>query len=64
MRRGVPKKFESLPDAVKRLESEGFTRKRAQRNICDMLNDRRFLNGCLNARRRAELSSVPNMFVV
>ena len=47
MRRGIPKKFESLSDAVKQLESEGITRKRAQRNICDMLNDRRFLKRLL-----------------
>ena len=51
MRRGVPKKFESLSDEVKQLESEGFTRKRAQRNICDMLNDRRFLKRLLWAER-------------
>ena len=51
MRRGIPKKFESLSDAVKQLESEGFTRKRAQRNICDMLNDRRFLKRLLWAER-------------
>ena len=51
MRRGIQKKFESLSDAVKRLESEGFTRKRAQRNICDMLNDRRFSKRLLWAER-------------
>jgi hypothetical protein len=51
MRRGIPKKLESLSDAVKQLESEGFTRKRAQRNICDMLNDRRFLKRLLWAER-------------
>jgi hypothetical protein len=51
MRRGIPKKFESLSDAVKQLESEGFTRKRAQRNICDALYDRRFLKRLLWAER-------------
>jgi hypothetical protein len=51
MRRGIPKKFESLSDAVKQLESEGFTRKRAQRKICDVLNDRRFLKRLLWAER-------------
>jgi len=42
MRRGIQKKFESLSDAVKRLESKGFTRKRAQRKICDALDERRY----------------------
>ena len=51
MRRGTAKKFESLSDAVKQLESEGFTRKRAQRAICDMLYDRRFLKRLLWAER-------------
>ena len=51
MRRGVPKKFKSLSDAVKQLESEGFTRKRAQRVICDVLCDRRFLKRLLWAER-------------
>jgi hypothetical protein len=51
MRRGIPKKFESLSDAVKQLESEGFTRKRAQRHICDALYDRRFLKRLLWAER-------------
>jgi hypothetical protein len=51
VRRGVPKKFESLSDAVRRLESKGFTRKRAQRAICDVLYDRRFLKRLLWAER-------------
>ena len=59
MRRGIPKKFESLSDAVKQLESEGFTRMRAQRNICDMLNDRQFLKRLLWAERET-----PSGFIV
>jgi hypothetical protein len=51
MRWGIPKKFESLSDAVTQLESEGFARKRAQRDICDMLDDRRFLKRLLWAER-------------
>jgi hypothetical protein len=51
MRRGTLKKFEPLSDAVKQLESEGFTRKRAQRAICDVLNDRRFLKRLLWTER-------------
>jgi hypothetical protein len=66
MRRGIPKKFESLSDAVKQLESEGFTRERAQRAICDALNDRRFLKRLLWAERDTPrgVSSVRNMSVV
>ena len=51
MRRGIQKKFESLSDAVKRLESKGFTRKRAQREICDALDERRYLKRLLWAER-------------
>jgi hypothetical protein len=51
MRRGIQKKFESLSDAVKRLESKGFTRKRAQRKICDALDERRYLERLLWAER-------------
>lgn len=51
MRRGMAKKFESLSDAVKQLESKGFTRKRAQRAVCDMLYDQRFLKRLLWAER-------------
>ena len=51
MRRGIQKKFESLSDAVKRLESKGFTRKRAQREICDTLDERRYLKRLLWAER-------------
>ena len=45
------KKFVSLSDVVKQLESKGFTRKRAQRAVCDMLYDRRFLKRLLWAER-------------
>jgi hypothetical protein len=48
---GRPEKFESLSDAVKQLESAGFTRQRAQRAICDALYDRRFLKRLLWAER-------------
>ena len=51
MRRGIQKKFESLSDAVKRLESKGFTRKRAHRKICDALDERRYLKRLLWAER-------------
>jgi hypothetical protein len=51
MRRGVPKKFGSLSDAVKLLESEGFSTNRAHRAICDVLDDRRFLKRLLWAER-------------
>ena len=51
MRRGIQKKFESLSDAVKRLKSKGFTRKRAQREICDALDERRYLKRLLWAER-------------
>jgi hypothetical protein len=58
MRRGIPKKFESLSDAVKQLESEGFTKKRAQRAICDLLYDRRFLKRMLWAEREETPSGI------
>jgi hypothetical protein len=51
MRRGVPKKFGSLSDAVKLLEAEGFSTNRAHRAICDVLDDRRFLKRLLWAER-------------
>jgi hypothetical protein len=51
MRRGIQKKFESLSDAVKRLEWKGFTRKIAQRKICDALDERRYLKRLLWAER-------------
>jgi hypothetical protein len=51
MRRGIQKKFKSLSDAVKWLESKGFTRKTAQRKICDALDDRRYLKRLLWAER-------------
>jgi hypothetical protein len=51
MRRSTAKKFESICAAAEQLESKGFTRKRAQRAVCDMLYDQRFLKRLLWAER-------------